>query len=469
MRPRVRTWRPPRARPRDRRARRHARAWTDRGPADRAGVGPSRTSSCSTRRRRPASSPEIARVARSSDRPTRSRALASWATGLSRSSARRSAMTSRAVVRRRIAAAPSRRRPPLRTAARNSARSGTTISAAADGVGARTSAAKSESVTSASCPTPQTTGTECADDRPNHGLVVERPEVLERPAAAGQDRHGRRLVGSTRGDASVGIAFDLAECADQARRRRLTLHLGGHQEDPGQRPAPREDVADVLPHRTGRAGDDRDRRRSGRKRPLAGSLEQPLGRQPRLQGLETQGQIAEARGLDRLDVQLQRALRLEEVDPAVGHHPQAGLRLERGADALVAEPDALELVAFVLEREIGMPGRRDRDPTDLALDPQVGQARVGADRAADRSGDLADAQDPDTERAGRRRRRARDTGSDRAQVAAVGGVGRDRIPARQGPVRRLALAHRTLRPGSGIPRSGCRSGSCRRARRRSGP
>ena len=139
----------------------------------------------------------------------------------------------------------------------------------------------------------------------------------------------------------------------------------------------------------------------GRQRPLAGGLEQALGRQPRLERLEAQGQVAEARRLDRLDVELERALRLEQVDPAVGDDPQPGLRLERRAQPVVAEPDALELVALVLEREVGVPGRRDRDPPDLALDPQVGQARVGADRAADRAGDLADAQDPDAERAGR--------------------------------------------------------------------
>ena len=37
------------------------------------------------------------------------------------------------------------------------------------------------------------------------------------------------------------------------------------------------------------------------------------------------------------------------------------------------------------------------------------------------------------------------------------------------PTRRFALAHGAPRPGSGTPRSGCRPGSCRRARRRSGP
>ena len=134
---------------------------------------------------------------------------------------------------------------------------------------------------------------------------------------------------------------------------------------------------------------------------LRARVEQPLGREPRLQSLEPKGQVAETGGLDRLDVQLQRALRLEDVDPAVGDDPKPGLGLERGPQPVVAEPHALELVALVLEREVGMARRGHRDPPDLALDPQVAEARIGADRAADRARDVADAQDAQAERARR--------------------------------------------------------------------
>ena len=92
----------------------------------------------------------------------------------------------------------------------------------------------------------------------------------------------------------------------------------------------------------------------GRQRPLARRVEQPFGRESRLQRLEAQGQVAETRRLDRFDVQLQRALRLEQVDPAVGDDPEPGLGLERRPHPLVTEPDALELVALVLEREVGV-------------------------------------------------------------------------------------------------------------------
>jgi len=71
-----------------------------------------------------------------------------------------------------------------------------------------------------------------SDEGTNDGLVVERPQVLERPAAAGQDRDRRCLVRPTGGDPGRGIALDLAKCADQAGRRRIALDLRGDQDDP---------------------------------------------------------------------------------------------------------------------------------------------------------------------------------------------------------------------------------------------
>ena len=96
----------------------------------------------------------------------------------------------------------------------------------------------------------------------------------------------------------------------------------------------------------GRDGSDRFRAESNR----------PSWVELRLERLEPQRQVAEAGRLDRLDVELERALRLEEVDPAVDDDPQAGLGLEGRADALVAEPDALQRAALVLEAEVRMAG-----------------------------------------------------------------------------------------------------------------
>ena len=60
-------------------------------------------------------------------------------------------------------------------------------------------------------------------------------------------------------------------------------------------------------------------------------LEEPLGREPRLERLEAQRELADADRLDRVDVELVRALRLEDVDAAVGDEPDARPRLERAS------------------------------------------------------------------------------------------------------------------------------------------
>ena len=63
---------------------------------------------------------------------------------------------------------------------------GLTISAAAVGVGARTSATKSAIVKSVSCPTPLTTGTGAGQQSCAPGFVVEGPEVFHGAATAHQ-------------------------------------------------------------------------------------------------------------------------------------------------------------------------------------------------------------------------------------------------------------------------------------------
>ena len=231
------------------------------------------------RRRRPPSSPSTARVARSSSSPTRSREAASWAAGSSRSRARRSATTSRdarpeAAARRRRRSA----RPTAPNAVCHSARSGTTSSAAADGVGARTSAAKSASVTSTSWPTPQTTGSAVGDDRPDDALVVERPEVLEQPPPRARIVTLRSVVGPARRARLLrDPALEPAERRDDARRRRrrpgpgtatrTTRVSGQRRARTWQMSRQTTPVGLVI---------DRDRRRARRQRPLPRRVEQAL-------------------------------------------------------------------------------------------------------------------------------------------------------------------------------------------------
>jgi len=82
----------------------------------------------------------------------------------------------------------------------------------------------------------------------------------------------------------------------------------------------------------------------------------------------------------------------------VGDDADSRLRLERRSNPLVAEPHALELRPLVLERKVRVPRARDRDPTDLALDPQVAQLVVGADGRRDRACRLGDGDAPDPDR-----------------------------------------------------------------------
>ena len=83
----------------------------------------------------------------------------------------------------------------LAICASSSERTGTAISAAAVGVGARRSEAKSISVTSVSCPTAEMSGIMLLGRRAHHDFLVERPQILERAAAPRDDeeirpRHG---------------------------------------------------------------------------------------------------------------------------------------------------------------------------------------------------------------------------------------------------------------------------------------
>ncbi len=91
-------------------------------------------------------------------------------------------------------------------------------------------------------------------------LIVEGPQVLERTAAPGEDRHRGRVLVAALLAAHRGVALDAAEGGHQARRGPLPLHPGRDQHDLDERPAAGQHVADVAPDRARRARDDGDRR-----------------------------------------------------------------------------------------------------------------------------------------------------------------------------------------------------------------
>ena len=147
---------------------------------------------------------------------------------------------------------------------------GPPVSAAAEGVGARRSATKSAMVTSVSCPTAETTGTEQAAMARATASVVERPQVFQRAAAAAPQSPGppRR-------------AAEVLDAAAHFLHRAFALHQRGKEADVqagesgGERiwiisamTAPRGDV--TMPIRRGKRG--RGRLRSASKSPSANSF-----------------------------------------------------------------------------------------------------------------------------------------------------------------------------------------------------
>ena len=222
-------------------------------------------------------------------------------------------------------------------------------------------------------------------DGADDGLLVEGPEVLERAPAAGHDDHIDREPGGR-----VRPATDATERTDDGLGSSRALDLAGTHDDPRQRPAPGDDAADVVEHGTREGRHDADTARPGRQRALSARVEEALGREACLGGLETKRQVSHPRRLEAVHVELVGALRLEDVHPPMRDDPDAGAGLQRHDHAIVAEDHAAQLCPLVLQREIAVPGRADRDLADLALDPHTAEPWCGADGVADEACQVAD-------------------------------------------------------------------------------
>jgi len=145
----------------------------------------------------------------------------------------------------------------------------------------------------------------------------------------------------TRGPVSVGsVAVDLAEKIFGDLRGRKVLVLGaGETSAKTLRALASRGVPDLrVNNRTPAREEEMAKELEGITVPFATWLEQSLGGEARLERLEPQGQIANARRLDRIDVELEGAGGLVQVHPAVGHDSQARLGFERRADPV--ETDA---------------------------------------------------------------------------------------------------------------------------------
>ena len=168
--------------------------------------------------------------------------------------------------RLRSSSAICRRAPAIRS--RNSLAWRTTISAACDGVAARTSATKSAMVVSVSWPIAAITGT-------GHAAIARATTSSLKAQRSSSDPPPRpTITTSTPGDAG-----DARDGAGDLGRRALALHARRADDDVGWR-APRAQHAQHVAH--GRAlerGHDADAARQHRQGTLARGIEQALGLQ----------------------------------------------------------------------------------------------------------------------------------------------------------------------------------------------
>ncbi len=184
----------------------------------------------------------------------------------------------------------------------------------------------------------------------DHGLLVERPQVLQRTAAARDDQHIR-----PRNLATLGQRVEAANCRRDLFGRAFALHPHRPYQHVARK-AVFQPVQDVANHRTGRRGDDTDHFRQPGQKLLARLVEQPLGGELALALFHQRHQRADAGGLDRLDHDLVFRRAGVGGEFAGGDDLQAFLRLE-AHPAMDALPDhRLDLGALVLQREIAMPG-----------------------------------------------------------------------------------------------------------------
>ncbi len=251
----------------------------------------------------------------------------------------------------------------------------TTISAAADGVGARTSAAKSAIVKSTSWPTAEMMGTGEAGDGSRDRFVVERPQIFDRPAPAPDDH-----------DIDAGHPNDVPDAAGNVGRGALALHTRRANDEMGIRVAAAEYLDDVANRRAVERRDDADFAGQRRQRAFTRRIEESFGLQPSLQLIERELERAEPMRLHALAHDLIFTFRLVHAETPADDYMQAifGLELQRADIRL--EHDRFDLGSGIFQREIEMPGVPETAVGNFCLDPDLGVRVFQNGRGCWRSG-----------------------------------------------------------------------------------
>ena len=230
------------------------------------------------------------------------------------------------------------------------------------GVGARASATKSQIVKSVSWPTPDTIGMRRFEHRARHDLLVERPQVLDRSAAARDDQHVDFGARVRRGDR----LRDLGGGA-------LALHRGRIEDHGNGRPPAPQRRQDVAERRGAQRRHDADGARKRRQRALALRGEPAGRREPRFQALESLVQRADAGEAHGLDVELELAARFVDRCGGADLDGEPVLQRESGELGLLPEEHAAHLRRAVLQIEIAVARGGAREIGDFARHPDEAQ------------------------------------------------------------------------------------------------
>ena len=307
----------------------------------------------------------MARESRTSISSRRCTCCAQCAAGLT-SAARRASNRSRSRLSSRRRRMPRCSRVPRRShALSHSPASGTTNSAAAEGVGARTSAAKSAIVKSISWPMPLTTGIgEATIARANRSSLKAHRSSREPPPRAriSTSHSARRPARPT--------------AAMRLRGRLRTLHGNGVDQNRHGGEAPRQYMQDVADRRSGGRSDHPDTARKRRQRAFAFGCEQSFRGQFGAQFLELPLQGAEACILHVVDDELVFAARLIQSDTRPYQHLLAVARGEGAQHVSLPKHAAAHLRPGVFQRKIPMSGTRLREIGNLRLEPQAAETAL---------------------------------------------------------------------------------------------
>ncbi len=221
--------------------------------------------------------------------------------------------------------------------------------------------------------------------RPRDGLLVERPQIFDAAAAAGDDQNvgswhwrARRQpieAGDRRGDLFRGL-------------RPLHEHRP-EEHAPGESIG--ETVQNVTDHGAGRRCDDADDIRQERNRLFPRGIEQTFRRQPAAPLLEQAQQCAFSRQFEQFDNQLiPRSIGVSGQAPG-GDHVEAVLGRDAEPVGCKTPAHAVEAGIGVFQREIQVTGGGALEAADFAAHPH--RIEASFDVSLQRLRQLADGQD----------------------------------------------------------------------------